>query len=361
MTCVGVFIGQCGVTIGYELLKTQPSCMQRLDGLSHAIFIDAELKVIRGTKSRHVDPDNIITERAGCGGCWGAGKASAQRKLEAIMETIQAEVERCDFAMGFLLVHSLAGGTGSGYGSVITSELKARYPCMLIVNVVVAPFVSGENPLQCYNMALCLHTLQDSSDGIFLADNDKLLEQLPNPSLTDINKKLISSLRCLLSDFKQVTKRHAIWECLKLLCAIPSLKIVSFGEAQGEGVVRAVKSMTNYGKLKTISAVVCNYDTKHALLDTRIQGKVEKAFSFVEWNPFPVEFWCSKSKTSSVTYAANSKEPCNKIVRLVNTVIPKVEARAFLHWYERYDVGRRDMEEALMSLDGIVRDYQYYF
>lgn len=45
MTCVGVFIGQCGVTIGYELLKTQPSCMQRLDGLSHAIFIDAEQKV----------------------------------------------------------------------------------------------------------------------------------------------------------------------------------------------------------------------------------------------------------------------------------------------------------------------------
>ena len=31
---------------------------------------------------------------------------------------------------------------------------------MFIVNVVVAPFVTGENPLQCYNMALCLKSLQ---------------------------------------------------------------------------------------------------------------------------------------------------------------------------------------------------------
>ena len=148
-----------------------------------------------------------------------------------------------------------------------------------------------------------------------------MLAQLPNPSLADINKKLVSTLRCILSDFKQVTKRHAIWECVKLLCAIPSLKIVSFGEAQGEGIVRAVKSMTNYGKLRTISAVVCNYDTKHALLDTRTQGKVEKAFSFVEWNPFPVEFWCSKAKTSSVTYAANSKEPSAKIITSVQNLL----------------------------------------
>ena len=61
-------------------------------------------QVVRGTKSRQVDPGNLLTERAGCGGCWGAGQASAQRKLEEIMGRVQAEVERSDFCMGFLLV-----------------------------------------------------------------------------------------------------------------------------------------------------------------------------------------------------------------------------------------------------------------
>ena len=61
-----------------------------------------------------------------------------------------------------------AGGTGSGLGARIIRELREAYPTQFIAAVAVAPFCSGENPLQSYNTVLCLATLQDAVDMVGL-------------------------------------------------------------------------------------------------------------------------------------------------------------------------------------------------
>ena len=49
------------------------------------------------------------------------------------------------------MMHSIAGGTGSGLGSRLMETFKDIYPKAKLVNVVVWPHPSGETPLQNYN------------------------------------------------------------------------------------------------------------------------------------------------------------------------------------------------------------------
>lgn len=43
-------------------------------------------------------------------------------------ESIRHIVEKCDRLHGFLLMHSLGGGTGSGLGTATLKLLKDHYP-----------------------------------------------------------------------------------------------------------------------------------------------------------------------------------------------------------------------------------------
>lgn len=48
--------------------------------------------------------------------------------LEVCIEAIRTKVEKCDSFSGFLCLNSLAGGTGSGWGSRLCEELSDLYP-----------------------------------------------------------------------------------------------------------------------------------------------------------------------------------------------------------------------------------------
>lgn len=74
-------------------------------------------------------------------------------------------------------MHSLSGGTGSGCGSKLLEELRNEFGAKkYIFTQSVAPFSSGELPLQHYNNLLCLSHLHEFSDAILLFQNDDVLE-----------------------------------------------------------------------------------------------------------------------------------------------------------------------------------------
>lgn len=43
------------------------------------------------------------------------------------MESLRKEVEKADFYLGSVLFHSLAGGTGSGFGSRLLEQYRDEY------------------------------------------------------------------------------------------------------------------------------------------------------------------------------------------------------------------------------------------
>lgn len=59
---------------------------------------------------------------------------------------IDREADNSDSLEGFILLHSIAGGTGSGMGSYLLEKLNDRYPKKLIQTYSVFPnTVRSEN------------------------------------------------------------------------------------------------------------------------------------------------------------------------------------------------------------------------
>ena len=61
---------------------------------------------------------------------------------EELMEVLDREADNSDSLEGFVLLHSIAGGTGSGVGSYLLEKLNDRFPKKLITTYSVFPAVS---------------------------------------------------------------------------------------------------------------------------------------------------------------------------------------------------------------------------
>ena len=111
-----------------------------------------------------------------------------------ILEIMRNLIEKLDSCDGLLFFQSLAGGTGSGLGSYLLTELSDEYPELSKINVCVAPHLTGEVILQSYNCVLTIASLYENTDGVLLIENDNIEEicnkllNLKRPSLTEMNR-----------------------------------------------------------------------------------------------------------------------------------------------------------------------------
>lgn len=110
---------------------------------------------------------------------------------------IRREIDSCDNFEGFQLLHSVAGGTGSGFGSLLLEELSDQFPKKLVQTYSV--FGASEVVVQPYNTVLTLRRLIECSDANIVFENSSLMTiasenlQVLSPSYNDTNK-LISTV-----------------------------------------------------------------------------------------------------------------------------------------------------------------------
>jgi tubulin gamma len=87
------------------------------------------------------NPENFFVSRGGggAGNNWASGYCQGETVKEDIMDMIEREADGSDSLEGFVLLHSIAGGTGSGMGSYLLEQLNERYPKKLIQTYSVFP------------------------------------------------------------------------------------------------------------------------------------------------------------------------------------------------------------------------------
>jgi tubulin gamma len=74
-----------------------------------------------------------------------------------------------------MLMHSIAGGTGSGFGSFLLERLNDKFPKKLIQTYSVFPNASeGDVVVQPYNSLLTLKRLTNHADSVVVLDNGAL-------------------------------------------------------------------------------------------------------------------------------------------------------------------------------------------
>ncbi|KAJ7087355.1 gamma tubulin [Mycena belliarum] len=140
-----------------------------------AILIDLEPRVINNILSSHprlYNPENIFISKdgGGAGNNWVRGHATGEAIYEEIMEMVDREVEGSDSLEAFMMLHSIAGGTGSGLGSFMLERLNDRFPKKLLQTYSFFPN-SGDVVVQPYNALLTLKRLVDHADSVVVLDN----------------------------------------------------------------------------------------------------------------------------------------------------------------------------------------------
>jgi tubulin gamma len=157
--------------------------------------------------SQHRDlfnPENIFVskEGGGAGNNWASGHRQAEENAELLADMLDREADNSDSLEGFVLTHSIAGGTGSGMGSYILEHLNDHFPKKLVSTYSVFPNWEEDQSdvvVQPYNSILTLKRLAVNADCVVVLDNTALNRiavdrlRIPNPSVHHVNS-LVSTV-----------------------------------------------------------------------------------------------------------------------------------------------------------------------
>jgi tubulin gamma len=171
------------------------------------------------------NPENIFMSKdgGGAGNNWAQGYASGEKLYEDIMEMVDREAEGSDslevrlppffffrkgthtftlclcgggrVVQGFMMMHAIAGGTGSGLGSFMLERLNDKFPKKLVQTYSVFPNAQeGDVVVQPYNALLTLKRLANHADSVVVLDNGALARinadrlHLQTPSFDQTNQ-----------------------------------------------------------------------------------------------------------------------------------------------------------------------------
>jgi tubulin gamma len=131
------------------------------------------------------------------------------------MEMIDREADGSDSLEGFVLCHSIAGGTGSGMGSYLLERLNDHFPKKLIQTYSVFPNWdnSPDVVVQPYNSLLTLKRLTLNADAVVVLDNtslnriavDRLKLQNPTVNQASFPMKNANPVDCPISSSRLTT------------------------------------------------------------------------------------------------------------------------------------------------------------
>ena len=401
MSSVIVCVGQCGNQINYELWKLLMPHLANLnicnaDGKFPAVNVDTEHKVVKklwndfGTR---YNKNSLITGVKGCGSNWAVGyygnkNSHEDSLLSRTLDAIRKETERCSSFSGIILIHSLAGGTGSGLGSLLHQMLREEYPMNYILSCAIAPYDGGESPLQEYNASLCLSSAHESADSILLFKNDEVMLKLkgacgrkqeqknePSPllSIRHCNHYIVQCIAQLILPTDSVSNNSdkctgfglEPWELVRSICPMPTMKFIhaSCAPCSAENIVSDAIKAANHrhgdGYCTNISGL---FVVRGSIPTVHVNNIIEQ-MKFVKWNPFPVDIWTAKAnpltsgKVTSLAAATNCSAILPFLERTVTKARIKFNANAYLHWYTKYGCTKDDFVEAFTNLDSVIASY----
>eukprot|EP00386_Alphamonas_edax_P009010 GDKI01029618.1.p1 GENE.GDKI01029618.1~~GDKI01029618.1.p1 ORF type:complete len:457 (-),score=126.44 GDKI01029618.1:44-1414(-) len=175
--------------------------------IPRALLVDLEPRVINtiqtGDFKGLYNPENVFVskEGGGAGNNWASGYSQAASVQEELMEMVDREADNSDSLEGFVLCHSIAGGTGSGCGSYLLECLNDRFPKKLLQTYSVFPLLSDTSDVvvQPYNSVLTMKRLCLNADCVVVLDNTALNRiavdrlKLTNPTFAQTNS-LVSTV-----------------------------------------------------------------------------------------------------------------------------------------------------------------------
>jgi Tubulin/FtsZ family, GTPase domain len=214
-----VCVGQAGNQIGGLLANYVGIDKQRSNSVHRFVFVDSEEKVVKSLIDStscdyvpNISSRDMVHDLHGRGNLWPwgyTGLSTSQisykkardasqsteplynRVVDMLTNVIESfnDAEETSYTRlsSILMIHSLGGGTGSGFGSRLLEYLRDAYPSFHYISAVITPHIHGDTPLQHVNMTLALATVHECTNTVLYFQNDEVL------NATSKKRKFLSS------------------------------------------------------------------------------------------------------------------------------------------------------------------------
>lgn len=316
------------------------------------------------------------------------------------MDMIDREADGSDSLEGFVLCHSIAGGTGSGMGSYLLEQLNDHFPKKLIQTYSVFPNQSQSQSdvvVQPYNSILTMKRLTVNADCVVVLDNTALNNiavdrlRIASPTVGQLNS-LVSTVMAAST----TTLRYPGYMNNDLVGMVASLiptprchflmtGYTPLSVGPGSSTVQKTSVLDVMRRLLQPKNIMVSAPTKKGLymsILNIIQGDVDpssvhKALqrikerelaSFIPWGPASIQVALSRKspylKTAhkvSGLMIANHTSISVLFERICTDFNKLYDKRAFLENYRRQPMFEDDFSEFDDSYDivnGLIDEYQ---
>ncbi|KAL9657000.1 hypothetical protein ABK040_007088 [Willaertia magna] len=422
---ITISVGQCGNQIGQAFWKTiaqehqltnDGQCLSNnsilKDNLNvyfnetsqryipRAILVDLESGVLDNIRQSNIGklfkPDNYSNAYASAGNNWGAGFYTAgAEQADEVVDLIRRESEQAESIQGFQFIHSLGGGSGSGFGTLLISKMKEEFSDKMLSTFSVFPSPkTSDVVVEPYNATLSIHQLIENTEEVFTIDNEALFDictkqlKISNPSFDDLNQLVAdvmsgvtSSLRFpgqLNSDLRKLAVNLVPFPRLHffLTSNVPITSNLSSNYQQ-----LTVSELTNQmfskknvfaacdpsqGKYLAASAIFRGENISTREVDTQM-ALIQSKFSnyFVPWIPNNIKSSiCNvapkKELPISGTFIANTTAIQEVFKRIAHQFHQMFKKKAFIYSYIDQGMDEMEFTEAEANLNDLINEYIQY-
>eukprot|EP01103_Thecamoeba_quadrilineata_P017524 TRINITY_DN6260_c0_g1_i1.p1 TRINITY_DN6260_c0_g1~~TRINITY_DN6260_c0_g1_i1.p1 ORF type:complete len:466 (+),score=102.71 TRINITY_DN6260_c0_g1_i1:49-1398(+) len=369
-----------------------------------AIFVDLQPDVIdtmmQGQYGKLFHPTQLLRGKEDAANNYARGHYTVGKDLiEPTLDRVRKMAEQCTGLQGFMIYHSVGGGTGSGFGALLLEHLSVEYrkKCKLDFCIYPSPKVSTA-VVEPYNSVLTTHSLLEYTDVAFLLDNEAIYDICKNsldikkPTFSNLNRlvaQVISSLTASLRfegplnvDLNEFQTNLVPYPRIHfMLCSLAP--VMSAEKASNErfsvtDLTTAVFETSNMmakcdprkGKYMACS-LMFRGDVATREINTAIQGiKNKKTIQFVDW--IPTGFKCGVNQQSPFVVPGGELAPSQRNCTMISNTTAMSDVferinrkfdlmyakRAFVHWYVGEGMEEGEFTEAREDLEALVSDYK---
>jgi len=348
-----------------------------------AVLVDMEPRVIDNclessrTRGWQYSESRCFRFEGGSGNNWAKGFVKFGPDVsEAVLELVRKEVEACDWLSGFVMLHSIAGGTGSGLGTFLNQQLSDNFPNAVKANCAVWPHQMGEVAVQSYNAMLTLAELQESSSAIIHLFNDEAktvcqrVLKVDRPSLSDLNCYFSRNLCCGLlmpsrSAFKLVDPLQDTLRGMRVTHSLNSLRVFSvpqmpntslaFSAHSWDGLVKEAKQSFHRKFSERSLAQIWTVRGKNGREAARwFAPEAGQQENLLYGEKKGASFGLDKSISALV----NSAEICSHLTTSLKKAKVMFSANAYVHQFINAGLPKDEIAESMLRIQQLIQDYR---